>query len=156
MPRPAANGAWGKDTPVAATARYEAYPSVAYDPSGRRWVAYEEGAERWGKDFGAHDSTGIALYQGRAVRLRGFEPDGRAIRTKADPGPVMTGPMSLKLESGHQNDADNWLSDDPKRAEQRPANRATPNLVAPKNTSPRLAIDGSGRIWLAYRSVTPV
>ena len=45
-----------------------------------------------------------------------------------------------------------WLSDDPKRAAERPANRSTPNLMAPKNTSPRLAIDGSGRIWIAYRS----
>jgi len=156
MMRTATNGTWGKVVPVAATARYEAYPSIAYDPTGRLWVAYEEGAERWGKDFGAHSSTGIALYQGRAVRLRGFEKDGRAVETKADPGTLMTGPMSLKLDSGHQNDSDSWLKDDPKRAEQRPANRSTLNLIAPKNTLPRLAIDKSGRIWLAYRSVTPV
>jgi len=86
MMRTATNGAWGKVAPVAATARYEAYPSLAYDPSGRLWVAYEEGAEGWGKDFGAHNSSGIALYQGRAIRLRGFEADGRAVQTKADPG----------------------------------------------------------------------
>ena len=67
---------------VAATARYEAYPSIAYDPAGRLWVAYEEGAERWGKDYGAYSSPGIALYQGRAVRLRGFESD-RASRTES-------------------------------------------------------------------------
>jgi hypothetical protein len=156
MMRTATNGTWGKVVPVAATARYEAYPSIAYDPTGRLWVAYEEGAERWGKDFGAHSSTGIALYQGRAIRLRGFEKDGRAVETKADPGAVMTGPMSLKMDSGHQNDSDSWLKDDPKRAEQRPANRSTLNLIAPKNTLPRLTIDQSGRIWLAYRSVTPV
>ena len=42
-------------------------------------MAYEEGAERWGKDFGAHDTTGVALYQGRVIRIRGFEKDGRAI-----------------------------------------------------------------------------
>ena len=45
--------AWGKEVPVAASARYEAYPSIAYDPSGCLWIAYEEGAEGWGKDFGA-------------------------------------------------------------------------------------------------------
>ena len=156
MMRTATNGAWGKVNPAAATARYEAYPSIAYDPAGRLWVAYEEGAERWGKDFSAHNSTGIALYQGRAIRLRGFEKDGRVVVTKTDPGALMTGPMSLKIDSGHQNDSDEWLKDDPKRAEQRPANRSTSNLVAPKNSSPRLAIDKSGRLWLAYRSVTPV
>jgi hypothetical protein len=36
-------GSWGPETAVAATARYEAYPSLAYDSSGRLWVAYEEG-----------------------------------------------------------------------------------------------------------------
>src|SRR5207247_2353972 len=102
------------------------------------------------------NSKGIALYQGRAIRLRGYEKDGRAVTTKSDPGALMTGAMSLKMDSGHQNDSDDWLKDDPKRAEQRPANRSTLNLFAPKNTSPRLAIDASGRMWLAYRSVTPV
>lgn len=58
---------------------YEAYPSAAYDLQGRLWIAYEEGAERWGKDFGAHDTTGVALYQGRAIRIRGFEKDGRTV-----------------------------------------------------------------------------
>ena len=156
MMRSVTKGTWGKATAVASTARYEAYPSIAYDPGGRLWVAYEEGAERWGKDFGAYSSTGIALYQGRAIRLRGFEQDGRAISTKSDPGAMMTGPMSLKVDSGRQNDSDAWLKDDPKRAEERPANRTTLNLDAPRNTTPRLAIDKSGRIWLAYRSVTPV
>ena len=35
---------------------YEAYPSIAYDPSGRLWIAYEEGGRGWGKDFGAYAS----------------------------------------------------------------------------------------------------
>ena len=42
--------AWGKEMPIAASATYEAYPSIAYDPAGTLWVAYEEGGERWGKD----------------------------------------------------------------------------------------------------------
>ena len=36
--------------PVAATARYEARPSLAIDPRGRAWVAYEERDANWGKD----------------------------------------------------------------------------------------------------------
>ncbi len=98
-------GAWGKEIPAAATARYEAYPSLAYDPSGRLWIAYEEGAEGWGKDFGAYETTGIALYQGRAVRLRGLEPDGRWVVPAADPGAVLTGVAAPRPEkAGKQND----------------------------------------------------
>ena len=29
--------------PIAATSRFEARPSLAYDPKGRLWIAYEEG-----------------------------------------------------------------------------------------------------------------
>ena len=71
---------WSKEMPVAASARYEAYPSIAYDPTGRLWVAYEEAPEGWGKDFGAYETTGIALYQGRAIRIRGLK-DGNWITT---------------------------------------------------------------------------
>ena len=28
-------------------------PPLAYDPQGRLWIAYEEGPEQWGKDYGA-------------------------------------------------------------------------------------------------------
>ena len=55
---------------MAATARYEAYPSIAYDASGRLWVAYEEGGAGWGKDFGAYDTTGIGLYQNHTIAVR--------------------------------------------------------------------------------------
>src|SRR5262249_54545507 len=124
MARTTSNGAWSKVIAVAVTARYEADPSLAYDSSGRLWGADEEGAEGWGKDFGAHTSKGIALYQGRAIRLRGFAKDGKAVTTKSDPGELMTGAMSLAVDSGHQNDSPDWLKDDAKRAEERPANRS--------------------------------
>ncbi|HEY3840556.1 MAG TPA: hypothetical protein VGL72_28485, partial [Bryobacteraceae bacterium] len=81
-----APGAWGKEMPGAATARYEAYPSLAYDPAGVLWMAYEEGSERWGKDLGASESTGVSVYDGRAVRLRGFLRDGRVVETVMDAG----------------------------------------------------------------------
>src|SRR5262249_11823246 len=37
---------------VADSSKFEARPSLAVDPSGRAWVAYEERGENWGKDFG--------------------------------------------------------------------------------------------------------
>src|SRR6202011_4265927 len=67
------------EVPIAASARYEGYPSITLDPKGRLWVAYEEGGEGWGQDFGAYSSPGIALYRGRAIRLRALEPDGRLV-----------------------------------------------------------------------------
>ncbi|MGH9665165.1 MAG: hypothetical protein ACRD9L_12135, partial [Bryobacteraceae bacterium] len=160
--RSAVNGAWGAESPVAATLRYEAYPSIAYDPSGRLWVAYEEGGERWGKDFGAYETTGFSVYQGRAVRLIGFRPDGRALRTPDDPGSVMPGASEAHGPSGRvtsktrQSDSDAWLDPNPSNAKDRAPNRAAANVVAPRNTMPRLHIDPSGRIWIAFRSSFPV
>jgi hypothetical protein len=154
--RTSVNGAWGKVATVAATARYEAYPSIAYDPEGRLWVAYEEGAEGWGKDFGAYSSSGVAVYQGRAIRLVGFTRSGAVVKTVQDPGAVLPGPTSITPTTQAQNDADSWLTADPRRIDSRPKNRPTKNLMSPKNTSPRLTVDGTGRMWLVVRSVHPV
>ena len=73
------SGSWGAEIPVAATDRYEAYPSIAYDPRGRLWIAYEESSGGWGKDWGAHVSDGVPLYWARAVRLVGLDSSGRLI-----------------------------------------------------------------------------
>jgi hypothetical protein len=63
---------------VAASPNYEVRPSVAIDPQGRVWVAYEERAENWGKDFGPLDestSDGTALYRSAAVKVRCLDGD---------------------------------------------------------------------------------
>ncbi|MDQ8192898.1 hypothetical protein QEH59_00575 [Coraliomargarita sp. SDUM461004] len=39
-------------SPVAASRKYEARASVAFDQDGVLWVAYEEAGENWGKDVG--------------------------------------------------------------------------------------------------------
>ena len=119
--RTASSGTWGPETPVAASARYEAYPSVAYDGGGRLWVAYEEGGKGWGKDFGAYNTNGVAVYQGRAIRLRGFEPDGRAVEAAGDLGAVLPGMPNIHIEkAGMQNDFEK-LDPDAKNAQTREA-----------------------------------
>ncbi|MBI3684606.1 MAG: hypothetical protein HY235_29905 [Acidobacteria bacterium] len=154
--RTANGGAWGKEFVVAGTLAYEAYPSIAYDPQGRLWVAYEEGAERWGKDFGAHDTTGIALYQGRAIRLRGFEKDGRAVELADSLDRVLPGAASMRADDNpRQGDSREWLKPEPQRARDRQPSRPSQNYTAPKNTHPSLHVDSSGRIWLAARSPHP-
>jgi hypothetical protein len=148
---------WGTETPVAASARYEAYPSVAFDPQGRLWVAYEEGGKGWGKDYGTFSTPGIALYQGRAIKLRGLEPDGRFVALDGSLDAKLVGAPSLKADrTGSQAEAESY-DPNPEAASKRlpdlsPAN----NLRASKNTLPRLAIDNSGRFWLAFRTAHPI
>src|SRR5207244_1257586 len=48
---------------VAATLAFEVRPSLAYDPDGRLWIAYEMSGDQWGKDFGALKRKGIPLYE---------------------------------------------------------------------------------------------
>lgn len=164
--RTATAGKWGAETAVAATPRYEAHPAIAYEPGGRLWMAYEEGGERWGKNFGAQDTSGVALYQGRAIRLRGIEPGGRVVSAKVDPGTAMPGVFGSPLYSGspeairvdqtaRQNDTDAWLKPDPQNAKTRVPNRDSRQATAPRNSLPRITVDPSGRIWLAFRSIHP-
>jgi hypothetical protein len=148
---------WRAEVQAAGTARYEAYPTIAYEPGGRLWMAYEEGAERWGKDMGADESSGIALYQGRAIRLRGWEPDGRSIEPVSDVGSVLNGVAAMRIDSPlRQNGSQDWLTPQVDRWKNRNRSTATPNYQAPRNTSPRLHIDSSGRLWLAARSNHPI
>jgi hypothetical protein len=56
--------------PIITSSRFEARPSIAYDAQGRLWMAYEEGPEKWGKDYGALDAQdGNPLYGTRSVRV---------------------------------------------------------------------------------------
>jgi len=154
--RTAAAGTWGAEVAVAASARYEAYPSVAYDGTGRLWVAYEEGGSGWGKDFGAYRTDGVAVYQGRAIRIRGYEADGRAIEPASDVGAVLPGVPRNKAEIMGLQSRGEALDPEPNRAKDRGANQAAGNMPNPRNTSPRLTVDASGRMWLAFRSPQPI
>lgn len=155
--RTATQGKWGNEIALAASAAYEAYPSIAYDPSGVLWVAYEEGAERWGKNFGAEDSSGMALYQGRAIRLRGFTPSGAVVEPAADIGSALPGyPATPENAISRQADTSGWTEPNPNAAKNRNSNQATPARRAPRNTAPRITVDSSGRIWVACRSAYPV
>ena len=150
-----AGGKWGAESPVAATPRYEAYPSVAFDPAGRLWVAYEEAGNGWGKDFGAYDTDGIALYQGRAIRLVGIEPSGSRVETQADLGEVLPGFPSLKVDEASAQKASEDMDPNAGTAKARSPAAAAQNKRSARNSYPRLTVDGSGRLWLAFRSATP-
>ncbi len=147
-----APGRWGAEIPVAATARYEAYPSIAYDAQGRLWIAYEEGPEGWGKDFGAYRSSGVSVYFARAVRLVGLDTSGRLIQP-ADPSPALQGaPATIADQASRQSDTTGWETPDAQRYARRAPNAHPMPPLEPRNTLPRLAVDASGRLWLTYRS----
>ncbi len=108
---------------VAATARFEARPSIACDRHNRVWVAYEEGDEQWGKDYsnekqytkvGLTGNPGNGLYVQRTLRVRCLA-DGAVMQPAGD------------LEAALR---------------QRSVNN---------RTMPRLALDGAGGLWLLYR-----
>lgn len=149
------SGRMGSERAVAATARYEAYPSLAYDPSGRLWVAWEESDEAWGKDFGAYETTGIALYQGRWIRVKVF--DGERVLSPGDLGAVLPGVPSLPVDAkARQGEPPRGTQPDPQLAKTRQPNRPAMPPPRPLNNYPRMLADRGGRIWLAYRTAHPV
>ena len=151
-----APGQWGDEIPVAATPLYEAYPSIAYDPQGRLWIAYEEGANNWGKDFGADSSAGVPVYEGRAVRLVGLDRSGNLLRPAVSPGMTLLGLADIREDGGgRQDDIKGWERANADLFTQRDSNAHPWPANNPRNTLPRLTVDASGRIWLAFRSMHP-
>jgi hypothetical protein len=158
--RTASGGTWGKETAVAASNLYEAYPSIAYDPAGTLWVAYEEGGERWGKDYGAYETSGVPVYGGRAIRIRGFAKDGRVLEPAAEIGDALPGePGDPATGLVSQTGSHDWKNVQPDDWKKRGPNLATaaPSYArpGPRNSMPRLHVDASGRLWLACRSKHP-
>ncbi len=151
-----APGQWGNEIPVAATPLYEAYPSIAYDAVGRLWIAYEVGPDHWGKDFGAHRSTGVPVYESRGVRLVGLDRSGNLLRPAADPGSALQGLADIREDGGgRQGDIQGWERSNPEAYTQRASNAHPWPGNNPRNSLPRLTVDASGRIWLAFRSMHP-
>jgi len=140
---------------AAASARYEAYPTLAYDPSDRLWIAWEESGSGWGKDFGAYETSGIALYQGRSIRVKVFQ--GEQALSPGNLGATLPGVPNLKVDSpARQSDPEKGIQPDPALAQNRQPNRTPMPPPRPKNSFPRLLADRSGRIWLAYRTAQPI
>jgi hypothetical protein len=151
-----AAGKWQSETAVAATANYEAYPSAAYDGTGRLWIAYEEGGPGWGKDWGAYETSGISLYQARAIRLLAFDAAGARF-TPAAFDSAMPGIPEQRIDTSNtQADPMDFLQPNPESAGVRRPSATPLARRGPKNTLPRVAIDSSGRVWLVFRSSHPV
>jgi hypothetical protein len=93
-----ADGTLGQPISVAATAAYEARPSLAADARGRLWIAYEERTPNWGKDaVNLLDGKGSSLYRASSVVVAVV--DGR--RVLRTPDPVEHAPPQLKLMNSY-------------------------------------------------------
>ncbi len=115
---------------VAVSPKFEARPSIVYDKEGRLWIAYEEGPEGWGKDYGAFvPGKGNPLYNERSVRIVCLEADGTLKRPTAElPTSSYAAPV-LPFD----------------------ALKTAMYEKTPRYAFPRLGLDGQGRLWLAHR-----
>ena len=73
------------NTLVASSPKFEARPALVYDQQNRLWIAYEEGPEKWGKDYGAFvPGKGNPLYNERSSRVVCLDADGKLMRPTAE------------------------------------------------------------------------
>ena len=135
--------------PVAASRRFEARASIAYDKQNRLWVAYETSEEKWGKDQGPYAKVGVPLYRNHNVAVKCFQGAG-AFEPSADIASVM--PYAATAQAANPANRKNT-----KKAAQpeTPADEhetAAPGQRMTLNSFPRLAIDPSGVVYVAFRT----
>lgn len=115
-------GKEGKVRSVADSPRFEARPNLVCDQKDRLWIAYEEGDEQWGKDYGTGKplqhglpkNLGFALYINRTVRVKCLA-DGKLRQPAGD--------LQAAMEK----------------------------ILTRNKSVPRLAVDAAGGLWLLVR-----
>src|SRR5271157_1219999 len=114
--------------------RHPQPPLAAYDGQGRLWVAYEGSAAKWGKDFGAYEKTGVALYMGHQLYVKCFQE----AQACAPAGSLEDALRGVGGMTGRENAPNPTV--------------AAASQAGPRNSFPRIAADGQGRVYLTYRS----
>ena len=139
--------------PVAASQNFEARSSIAFDAHNRLWVAYEASFKKWGKDFGAYESTGVALYQGHNTHIKCFQGNS-AFSTEQDVSTGLPGVAAIRGAVKRRDAKGNGgvPLPNPEYAKNRDPDSNT--LVPPMalNSFPRITADSSGNIYLAVRT----
>ncbi|MCC6390216.1 MAG: hypothetical protein IT167_06415 [Bryobacterales bacterium] len=139
---------------VAASLAFEARSSVAFDPQNRLWIAYETAPQRWGKDFGALDTTGVGLYLDHNIAVRLLDGNTQ-YATSDDLAKTLPGPPAAQLFTTKPPQPSGSFPD-PSLATNRQPNKEPsqePGFpVLPLNSFPRLAVDPEGTVYLAFRT----
>jgi hypothetical protein len=145
--------AMGMDAPVAAAATqaFEANSSIAFDAGNRLWLAYEISTFRWGKNFGAADTSGTPLYEDRNVRVKCFDGDS-VYTTSADLLNVLPG-TPLGARGAGPRASRQSLAPNPNQAKNRRGGAAVNPRNGTLNSMPKLAVDAAGGVYLAFRSL---
>jgi hypothetical protein len=136
---------------VAATVNFEARSSLAYDAQNRLWIAYEEAGSRWGKDFGAFDTTGLPLYSSHTVQVVCLVGND-LYKTTDDVGRVLPGAPATHLFLNGTQGAGFTSQPDPTLSAKRAADNGVGPPAGPRNSFPRLATDADGTVYLAFRT----
>jgi hypothetical protein len=134
LSRRGSSGDFEKPQAVAASLLFEVRPSIAYDKSGKLWIAWEVSGDEWGKDFGGLKKRGIPVYMaGRWL----------AMRVRDEKGGWMTPPdIMLAMPSRAKRP-----KAEVRNSEQKPS--GFEGSIAP--CYPKLATDPNGDVWLAFR-----
>jgi hypothetical protein len=138
--------------PITATLNFEARSSLAYDAQNRLWIAYEVSGPKWGKDFGAYDTTGIGLYQDHTIQVRCLIGNDLYTTTQ-DVATALPGATSTQLFLP-TTPGPFPTQPDPTIAQKRTRNNGVGGADAPRNSFPRLATDPDGTVYLAFRQPT--
>jgi hypothetical protein len=112
----------GMTLDVAKSPRFEARPHLAVDAQDRVWIAYEEGDEQWGKDYASETPKKSSLPGNAGFPLY----LNRTVRVRCLDGGKLLQPMQ-EIDDACRGRVDRMKS------------------------LPRLAIDGSGGVWLSFR-----
>jgi hypothetical protein len=134
--------------PVAASRNFEARSSIAYDAGSRLWVAYEASAAKWGKDFGAYESTGVSLYQDHTFQVKCFQ-GAQALAAPGDLQSLLPASATGAAVGGRRSARE--LPDNAIATDRAPnATAATPNNF-PLISFPHIASGAGGTVYVAYR-----
>ena len=137
---------------VAASERFEARSSIAYDKQNRLWVAYETSEAKWGKDQGALVKGGVPLYRNHSVAVKCFQ-GSNVFETGLQ---SLTGGDARCSQpadpSGGQSEK--WQEEECRsRRHPRDEHETAPTTGQPTlNSFPRLAIDPSGMVYIMFRT----
>lgn len=154
------DGKMQMQSPVAAaySRNFEARSTVAYDAKNRLWLAYEASESQWGKDFGAYETTGVALYQNHNLKVKCFEGNtpletAGMLEEALPEGPRAAGAARRRRAAEQAAGAP---LPNPELVKLRPASGTPQPPPLPMNSFPRIAADGEGGVYLSFRTSTNV